>query len=220
MTHLLAFLGLSAAVLAGLLVIQAKSKKIKPSAILGLFAFGIVLSVPFVLVEHMAFHLKYYLVVLSFIGIEALVIMLEHKWKYLHDLIHHNIKDLRILGFILIGLGFAYSELTFYLLESSKPIAEVVTVLPIKGLFAIFIHSTLTASGVLITATETLVEHAFLFFLYYMRLVFISISHYLYLFFIEHKAGLLLLVFIGINTYLFVRHTKYLDKKAEVLINT
>lgn len=221
MTHLLAFLGLSTAVLGALLLIQIKHKKIKPHALMGLFIFGIALSVPFVLIEHLAFHLKYYLVILSFIGIEALVIAIEHKWHKLHSLIQHNIKDLRILSFVVIALGFTYSEMAFYLLHSTKPVAEVVATMPLKAVFALFTHTAITSSAVLITATETLVQHVFMFFLYYMRLVFISISHYLYIFFVEHQASAYLLtLFIGVNIYLFFRHKNYLDQKAKVLVNT
>ena len=217
MTHLLLFLGLSFFVMSLLILIQVRNKKIEPSALLGLFLFGVVLSIPFIVVEHLSLHLKYYFVILAFIGIEIAVVSLEHKWKYLHDLIHHNIKTLRLLSFLVVSLGFTYSELSFYVLHSTHSIGELIAILPIKGIFALFMHTVITSSATLITATESMLEHIFLFFLYYIKLVFISVSHYLYVFFSEHKATYLLIPFIAINAFLLFRHKKYLDKEAEEL---
>ncbi len=217
MIHLLLFLGLSFFAMSILILIQIRNKKIKPSALLGLFLFGVVLSIPFILVEHLSLHLKYYFVILAFIGIELIVVSLEHKWKYLHNLIHHNIKTLRILSFFVVGLGFTYSELSFYVLNSTHSIGELIATIPIKCIFALFIHTVLTSSASLITATESMLEHIFLFFLYYLKLVFISVSHYLYVFFSEHKATYLLIPFIVLNIFLLLRHKKYLDHEAKVL---
>lgn len=218
MYHLLLFLGLSFFITGLLALVQIKNKNLKPSALYSLFLFGILLSVPFVLVEHLAFDMKYYLVIFAFIAIELVVITAERKWKYLHDLIHHNIKGLRIMSFFIISIGFTYSELAFYVLHGTHSLSELLVTLPIKSVFALFMHTVLTSSAALITATETLVEHIFLFFLYYLRLVFISISHFLYIFFIEHKATYLLIPFIALNVYLLFRHKHYLEHKAEALI--
>ena len=217
MIHLLLFLGLSFFAMSILILIQIRNKKIEPSALLGLFLFGVVLSIPFILVEHLSLHLKYYFVILAFIGIELAVVSLEHKWKYLHDLIHHNIKTLRLLSFFIVSLGFTYSELSFYVLHSTHGIGELITTLPLKGVFALFIHTVLTSSASLVTATESIVEHVFLFFLHYLKLVFISVSHYMYMFLSEHKSAYLLIPFIALNLFLLFRYKKYIDHEAETV---
>lgn len=218
MTYLLLFFGLSFLVLSLLTLIQMWKKKLKSGTMLSLFLFGILLSIPFVLIEHLALDFKYYFVILALITIEAIVIFTEHRWEFLHELIHHNVKHLRILSFFIISIGFTYSELAVYILYSHEPVAELMMTLPFKTLFALFTHTVLTSSATLITATETLVEQFFLFFLYYLRLIFISISHFLYLFFTEHHIVPLMLIFVGLNMYIFFRHKNYLDIKASKLI--
>lgn len=215
--HILLFLSLSLIVLALLKLIQSKRKHIKSGTIISLFLFGMLLSTPFVLIEHLAFNFKYYIVILAFIAIELIVVSVEHKWEYLHNLIHHNIKELRILSFFLVSVGFTYLELSFYILNNSQSIGEVLIALPIKAVFALFIHTVLTSSAAVLTVTESIVEHVFLFLLYYLRLIFISISHYLYVFFHDNQLSWLLVPFLIYNLYLLFKHKKYLDKKGEIL---
>ncbi len=215
--HNLLFIALSLLVLGILQFIKSRKKHIKLGTIIGLFLFGILLSIPFVLMEYLAFNIKYYLVILAFIGIELIIITLEHKWEYLHNLIHHNIKELRLLSFFIVSLGFTFSELSFHIMHSAQPIGELLISLPLKAVFALFIHTVLTSSAAVLTATESIVEHVFLFLLFYLRLIFISVSHYLYIFFSDHKLSILLIPFLAYNIYLLLRHKKYLDKKGEVM---
>ncbi len=217
MMHNLLFIALSLLVLGILQFIKSRKKHIKLGTIIGLFLFGILLSIPFVLMEYLAFNIKYYLVILAFIGIELIIITLEHKWEYLHNLIHHNIKELRLLSFFIVSLGFTFSELSFHIMHSAQPIGELLISLPLKAVFALFIHTVLTSSAAVLTATESIVEHVFLFLLFYLRLIFISVSHYLYIFFSDHKLSILLIPFLAYNIYLLLRHKKYLDKKGEVM---
>jgi hypothetical protein len=44
-------------------------------------------------------------------------------------------------------------------------------------------------------------------------------SHFLYIFFVEHGFTVFLLPFIAINVFLFFRHKKYLEERVETLIN-
>ena len=125
MMHNLLFIALSLLVLGILQFIKSRKKHIKLGTIIGLFLFGILLSIPFVLMEYLAFNIKYYLVILAFIGIELIIITLEHKWEYLHNLIHHNIKELRLLSFFIVSLGFTFSELSFHIMHSAQPIGEL-----------------------------------------------------------------------------------------------
>lgn len=215
--HNLLFVILSVLVLGLLKFIQYRRRHIKSRTLLGLFLFGILLSIPFVLIEHLAFNLKYYIVILAFIAIELIVVSLEHKWEYLHNLIHHNIKELRLLSFFIVSIGFTYSELSFHILNSTQATAALLASLPLKAAFALFIHTVLTSSAAVLTATESIVEHVFLFLLYYLRLIFISISHYLYVFFSDHKLSYLLIPFLAYNIYLLLKHKKYLDRKGQVL---
>lgn len=216
--HVLLFIGLSLLVLGLLTIIQSRRKRIKPGTILSLFLFGILLSIPFVLIEHLAFNIKYYLVVLAFIAIELIIVTVEHKWEYLHKLIHNNIKELRLLSFFIVSIGFTYSELSFHILNSTHSLWELIASLPLKAVFALLIHTVLTSSAAVLTTTESIVEHFFLFLLYYVRLIFISISHYLYVFFTEHKATYLIIPFLAYNIYLLLKHKRYLDKKGVVLV--
>jgi hypothetical protein len=197
-----------------LLGIQLSRKKMKPTHLVGLFLFGILMSVPFVMVEFIGAHLKYYFVIMAFIAIELGVVVLEHRWKYLHHLVHHNIKSLRVLSYFIISIGFTYSELSFTILSNHVPLDELISVLPLKAVFALFIHTSLTSSTALINATETVFEHVILFFINYLRLVFISVSHYLYVFITEHKAMYLLIPFLAINIILFFRHKRYIESEV------
>lgn len=213
----LLFLSLSLLVLGAIKVIQKKRKHIRERTIMSLFLFGIMLSVPFVMIEHLALNLKYYIVILAFIGIELIMVTIEHKCEYLHNLLHHNIKELRILSFFIISMGFTYSELGMHILDSTQPFGQLLASLPLKAVFALFIHTVLTSSAAVLTSTESVVEHVFLFLLYYIRLIFISISHYLYVFFLEHRLSYLLIPFLAYNIYLLFKHKRYLDKKGAVL---
>jgi len=177
--------------------------------------FGILLSVPFVIVECVGAYIKYYFMILAFIAIEGAVVVLEHRWKYLHHLVHHNVKNLRILSYFVIGAGFTYSELVFTVLTSHESLKAVLAILPIKAVFAMFIHTVLTSSTALINASESILEHAMLFLINYLRLVFISVSHYLYLFITEHHVIWLLIPFLAMNLWLFFRHKQYLEDGVE-----
>ena len=216
MAHLALFLGLSFLVMSLLLAIRLSRKKMKSSHLAGLFLFGILLSVPFVMVEFIGAQMKYYFVILAFIAIELTAVVLEHRWKYLHHLVHHNVKNLRILSYFAISIGFTYSELAFSILHDHGPIRELLTLLPVKAVFALFIHTTLTSSTALINATESVFEHVALFFINYLRLVFISVSHYLYVFIVEHKAIYLLIPFLVANIALFFRHKQYIESETDV----
>jgi hypothetical protein len=211
-------MSLSLFVVSLLAFLQIRNKSLHPKALLSLFIFGIILSIPFVLVEHLAFHLKFYFVILAFIGIELIVVLLEHKWKFLHDLIHHNVKTLKLLSFFLVGIGFAYSELSFYILHTTESVGHILTMLPIKSVFAIFMHTVLASTATMITAAESVIEHFLLFFLYYVRLVFISISHYIYIFLTEHKIFYILIPFLLFNLFILLREKRILDKKSSTLI--
>ena len=217
MMHALIFIGLSLLVLGLLTFIQSRKKRIKTSTIISLFLFGMLLAIPFVLIEHIAFSVKYYLVILAFIAIELIIVSVEHQWEYLHNLIHHNIKELRLLSFFILSIGFTYCELSFHIFNSTHGALELLATIPLKAVFALFIHTVLTSSAAVLTATESIVEHFFLFLLYYLRLIFISISHYLYVFFADHKLSVLLIPFLAYNIYLLFKHKRYLDRKGKVL---
>lgn len=217
MVHNLLFLSLSLIVFGILKLVQKRKSHIKSGTIISLFIFGIVLSAPFVLIEHLAFDLKYYIVILAFIAIELIAVTIEHKWEYLHNLIHHNIKELRLLSFFIVSVGFTYSELTFHILSSTQSLGDLLYSLPLKAIFALFIHTVLTSSAAVLTATESVVEHVFMFIIYYIRLILISISHFLYVFFMEHRLSYLLIPFLAYNIYLLFKHKRYLDRKGAVL---
>lgn len=200
-----------------ILEIIHRLKDINKKIIFNLFMYGILLSIPFVIVEHLHLSIKSYLIILSFIGIELITITIEHKSEFIHKLIHHNIKELRILSFFIVSLGFTYSELSFYIINSHESLLSIVSTLPLKTLFALFTHTVLTSSAAILSTTESVIEHFFLFLIYYLRLVFISISHYLYTFFNQNGFHFLFALFIGYNIFLLYKHKRYLDKKGDIL---
>lgn len=216
MTQLLLFLGFSVIAASALLGVKL-NKKIKFGIMMGLFLFGVLLSVPFIMVEHLTFGVKFYLVILAFIAIEALLILMEHKVKFFHDLIHHNIRDLRILSFILIGFGFAYSEISVAILGGSGNMTEIINTVPFKTTYALLMHTVFAYASSLTQMGEALVEGVvgtlIKMLTYYARIGLISISHFLYVFSIEHNLMYLIgiILIIGIITFFHIK--KRLDAK-------
>ncbi len=210
------FLGITLA-LTVLVLFAQWTKKATFQESIGLVLFGMALSLPFILLENTVFHVKYYFVIMAFIAIELVVLYLEHHVKYLHDLVHHNIKHLRLMSFFLIGIGFTYSELAFYLFSTHDGAEEILRLLPFKTVFALFMHTVLASAASLTTLaksmTKNIYESVLRFSSYYLRIALISVSHYLYVFFTEHNVTLLLVPFIGMNVYGFMKYKKYLDTR-------
>ncbi len=199
------------------LVTTSHVKKVNFRSMVSLFLFGMMLSIPFIMVEYMGGHLKYYLVILAFITIELGVLILEKKIKFLHDLIQHNVKELRITSFILIGLGFTYSEISFTLLHAVHTFSELMTILPFKILYSLLAHTVLASTASLVSVgslfAETIYETVFKLASYYGRVVIVSISHYLYIFSMERNFILLIaaLLITAVVTFFYVK--KHLDLK-------
>ncbi|MBU1935727.1 hypothetical protein KKF04_06740 [Patescibacteria group bacterium] len=217
MTQLLLFLGFSL-LLMGTLTFIGWYKKMDFKTLVGLFLFGIFISIPFILIEFLGAHLKFYLVILAFIGIELAILFFEHHVKYFHDLIHHNIKDLRILSFFLVGIGFTFSEISFTIFHSHAEIVELMSLLPAKTAYALLMHTVLTSAASLIHVgnlfAETLYETVFKFASYYIRIAIISVSHFLYVFSVEQHLTALIIPILGVSTIAFFYFKKHLDSKA------
>ena len=216
MIQTLLYLSFSAIALTGL-VIATYFKKVNFKSMVGLFLFGVILSIPFIMVEYMGGQLKYYLVILTFIAIELAILGLEKKIKYLHDLVHHNVKELRITSFILIGLGFTYSEISFTILHSHGPINELIHILPFKITYSLLAHTVLASAASLINVgnffSESIFETIFKLVSYYTRIAVISLSHYLYLFSIQNNLLLLITGVLVASLVAFFYFKKHLDKK-------
>jgi hypothetical protein len=215
MQQLAIFTGTSFFILSLLLGIQWKNKIPYKSA-MALFALGIMLSVPFIMVEYLAFSMKYYFVIISFVIIELGILYLEQRIKPLHDLMHHNIRDLRMVSFLLIGLGFTLSELSFFIFNAHEPALDIIRALPGKTVYAIFMHTVFTSAASLKSIgelAEGFIESIFKVASYYLKIIFISSSHYIYIFFLEHRSTLLILPFIALNMAIFIQYMRYLDKK-------
>lgn len=216
MIQFLLFLGFSLALMS-ILLITEWNKKIKFKSLVSLFLFGILMSIPFVLIEYLSFTLKYYLVILAFIAVELGVLYCEHKVKYLHDLIHHNIKDFRIISFFVIGIGFTYSEVAFHIFNSQGPVMEIVKNIPIKMVYSLLMHTVFTSATSLANVgsaiAQSFYETVFKFISYYLRITIIGISHFLYAFSISHHL-IYLMIFVlicGICSFFYFK--KSLDKK-------
>jgi hypothetical protein len=220
MIQLLLFLGFSL-VLMFVLFLTEWNKKIEFKSLVGLFLFGMLMSIPFVLIEYLGFTLKYYLVILTFIAIELGVIYCEHKVKYLHDLIHHNIKDFRIISFFIIGIGFTYSEIAFHIFNSQGPVMEIVKNIPIKMVYALLMHTVLTSAASLANlgniVAKSFYETVFKFVSYYLRITIIGISHFLYAFsMLHHLIYLMIFVLIcGICSFFYFK--KRMDSRKYCL---
>ena len=218
MTPPLLFIGLS--LLVAIVLIGVKlNKKIQFHTIIGLFLFGVMLSIPFILVEHFTFGISIFMVILAFIVIEAVLSLLEHKIKFLHDLIHHNIKELRIISFLLIGLGFTYGEIGVTILEGSSSMTELINTLPFKTTYALLMHTVFAYAASLIQVGEALVEGIIGTLIskaiYYIRIGLISVSHFLYVFSIEHNLMFLIsiILVIGVSAFFYIK--THLDTKPQ-----
>ena len=220
MTQTLLFLSFSGLALLALIAADY-FKKVNFKSLVSLFLFGMLMSIPFIMVEHMGSHLKYYFVILAFIAIELGILFSEHRVKYFHELIHHNIKELRFFSFILIGLGFTYSEISSTILNSHGPMNELMSILPFKTAYALLTHTVLTSAASLIHVgnmfAETIYETVFKLVSYYSRIVFISLSHFLYVFSIEHNLMLLVSALLVGCTVAFFYLKKEVDTKPELI---
>jgi len=210
----LSFTGLALTVL----LAASYFKKVSFKPLLGLFLFGILISIPFIMVEYMSSSLKYYFVIFAFIAIELGILYAERKVKYFHELIHHNIKELRLLSFFLIGLGFTFSEISFTIFHSHGSAQELVSILPFKTLYSLLIHTVLTSAASLIRVgnlfAETIYESIFKLVGYYSRITIISLSHYLYVLSVNHSAILISFI-LGLSVVGFFLIKKHLDHRMQ-----
>jgi len=220
MTQTLLFLSFSALALLALIAADY-FKKVSFRSLVGLFLFGILISIPFIMVEYLGSHMKYYFVIFAFIAIELALIVLEHRVKFFHDLIHHNVKDLRILSFLIIGLGFTYSEISFTILHYHGSLDALVGILPFKTMYALMAHTVLTSAASLVHIgnlfSETIYETIIKLVSYYSRIVLISVSHFLYVFSIEHNFFLLIGALLGTGLLSFFYLKKQIDINPEAI---
>lgn len=219
MTQNLLFAGFSAITLITLLTVAHLYKKVSLSSVIGLFAFGALIASPFVLIEHM--HLSHFYVIVAFLLIELIILFSERHIGYFHELIHHNIRTLRIASFLLIGFGFTYAEIGFSILQSTGDIIEFINTIPFKTTYALLMHTVFASAASLVQVGELLGEGlivaAMRALTYYIRIGIISVSHYLYVFSLEHNLMLMiaLILALGITTFFYIKHK--LDIKPEAI---
>jgi hypothetical protein len=220
MTQTLLFLTFSGLALIALIAADC-FKKVSFKSLIGLFLSGIFMSTPFIMVEYLGGHMKYYFVILAFILIELTILYLEHHIKYFHDLMHHNIKDLRYFSFLLIGLGFTYSEISFTILEHQGTVSALLGILPFKILYALTIHTILTSAASLTQIgnqfAESIYETMIKLMSYYSRITLISISHFLYAFSLEHNFILLIGGMLSASFLAFYYLKKQVDLSPEAI---
>jgi len=219
MTQDLIFLGFTLATIGFLIAASRYYKKVNLKSILGLFSFGMIISVPFVLIEHLHLHLNLLYVILAFIFIELGILYFEHRVHYFHELIHHNVKELRIASFVLIGLGFTYSEIGSTILSSSGDIAELIHTIPFKTTYALLMHTVFASAASLVLIGRALINGfmgAFFRMIgHYIRIGIISVSHFLYVFSIEHNLMPLIGLFLITGVICFFLIKRQLDLKPE-----
>ncbi len=217
MLHFLAFLGFTLLSTLPVLFLR-RWKKIEYGAMFGLLAFGMLISIPFLLIEYLEAQLKFYLVILSFIGIEMAILLAESKIRYFHHLIHHNIKSLRIVSFFLIGLGFTYAEIVFTIFHTAGGLAELARILPFKTIYSLLMHTVLVSAASLVGIgglfAESLYETVFRMLSYYLRISLISFSHYLYALSLSYDFFYLMCAVLLIGMFAFFQLKKALDQQA------
>lgn len=220
MTPNIFFAGFTLLTLSALVATDRLYKKVELKAILGLFAFGILISVPFILIEHIGLSMSFLYVIAAFLFIELGILFFEHHIKYFHDLIHHNVKELRIASFLLIGLGFTYAEIGYSILHSTD-INALMHTIPFKTTYALLMHTVFASAASLVQVGALVTEglHAAImrFATYYIRIGIISISHFFYVFSIENKLMPLigLLLAIGIGYFFYIK--RQIDLKPEAI---
>ena len=220
MTPNLFFAGFSLLTLITLIATAYFHKKAGLKVILGLFSFGILISVPFILIEHLGVHLDIFYVIAAFIFIELGILFFEHHVKYFHDLIHHNIKELRIASFLLIALGFTYSEIGSTIL-GSHDMVELLNTIPFKTTYALLMHTVFASAASLVQVGKLIAEGLHATFMraatYYIRIGIISISHFVYVFSVEHNLMYLIaaLLAIGITAFFYIK--RRIDLKPEAI---
>ena len=216
----LTFAGFTALALLVLIATAHFYKKVDFKSVLGLFGFGAIISIPFVLIEHSGLHLSYLYVIAAFLFIELGILFFEKHVGYFHELIHHNVRELRIASFLLIGLGFTYSEIGFTILESHDMV-EIINTIPFKTTYALLMHTVFASAASLVQVGGLIAEglEATLFRVvnYYVRIGIISVSHFLYVFSIEHNLMLLIgaLLVAGISAFFYIK--RQLDLKPEAI---
>lgn len=159
-------------------------KKVDYKLIFGLFLSGVLFSIPFLIIEHLHSYSGFYIVALVFIGIEMVVFFLKKRRMHLHNMLHHNIKNLRFVSFFVIGLGFAYTQVNSTIFTATGQWHDLITLLPIKIVYVLLMHTLFTSGLSLMHVgslfAETIYETVFKLLGYYLRITVISVSHYLY----------------------------------------
>jgi len=210
----------SALALMTLIVTAHFYKKAGFKSILGLFGFGMLMAVPFLLIEHFGAYISYLYVIAAFLLIELGILFFEHHVNYFHELIHHNIKELRIASFLLIGLGFTYAEISFTILHSSDMV-ELLNTIPFKTTYALLMHTVFASAASLGQVGQLLAKHLHATILkaavYYIRIGIISVSHFFYVLSVGHNLMSLIgiLLFVGIPSFFYIK--KQLDLKPETI---
>ena len=218
MAPTLIFLAFSLMATAALIIVSAVNRNISFRDLLGLFLFGMFISLPFVMIEYLGLHMKFYIVILAFIAIELSILYFENRVEYFHQLIQHNISDMRIISFFLIGLGFTYSEIAFTIFNYHGVASELMGILPLKTVYALLMHTVLTSAATLMSIgnlfAETVYETIFKLISYYLRITIIGISHYLYSFSLEHNFIYLMGSVLAGGMMAFFYMKRQLDAKA------
>lgn len=220
MTQHILFAGFSVMTLIALIVTARLYTKVSLKAVLGLFAFGIMIALPFILIEHLGGHLSYLYVIAAFLFIELGILLFERHVGFFHELIHHNIRELRIASFLLIGFGFTYAEIGLTILETPDMI-ELVNTIPFKTTYALLMHTVFASAASLIQVGKFLgegfMETMMRMLTYYIRIGIISISHFLYVFSIENNLMLLIGIILIIGIVSFFHIKKKLDLKPAAI---
>jgi len=203
--------GFSALALLALATISFLHKKAGFKVVLGLFFFGMLMSVPFIMMEFTTGYLDYYYIAAAFILIELAILFFERHVHFFHELIHHNIKELRIISFLLIGFGFTYAEISLSILHSSGDMTELINTLPFKTTYALLMHTVFASAASLVKIggelagdlIASLIKAA----VYYLRIAIISVSHYLYVFSVENNMMPLIaaILAVGLVSFFYIQ---------------
>lgn len=175
-------------------VIRFKKLPVTPS--LHLFFYGLVLAVIFTVMESLV-HSAQILFLVSVIAFEFVSLVCEEHVHFLHHKIKGDLAALGLLGYLFIGLGFAYVEAIYSIIEAHS-LVDTLAYLPFRTIFAATVHSLLSFS----TGIAALGQRLWTVFHYYAEIAYVGLTHFLYIFFTHHHLAYLLVPVLVLNFFI------------------
>lgn len=196
----LLFAGILSILFIGLMV-SARLKKKRPlKPMVFQFSYGMLLAIPFITIELLSGHIRPILL-FPIVFLEFLALFCEEHIAFLDHSIKRSLAHLGLLSYIIIGLGFTYTELLFFIFHTEE-VGDVMAYGPFKMIFAIAVHTSLFLS----VGVAALGHKIWNIVKYYLDIAHIGFSHFLYLFFAHAHVSYLFVPLLVINILLMAKH--------------